>query len=319
MKIALIGYGVIGKVHINVINNLNENLVGICDIDENKLNGFDENITYTDYKEMLDKTNPDIVHICTPHYLHKEMIIYALERNINVLCEKPICISKEELNEIEIAVRKSNTQLGVCYQNRYEPVILFAKEYLKNKEVVSAHGSLLWHRDAQYYSQASWRGVKEYEGGGVLINQAIHTIDLLQYFYGMPEEITAHIDNVSLKGVIDVEDTAILFSKNNDFSLIASNTAISDFPRKITLKTVDDEIVIFNNEVCINGKKYDCEKLNEIPGAKKIYGGGHTSLIKDFYDCVEKNIKFDIDFYEASKSLKIVLAAYISQGKNIKI
>jgi predicted dehydrogenase len=319
MKIALIGYGVIGKVHINVINNLNENLVGICDIDENKLNGFDENITYTDYKEMLDKTNPDIVHICTPHYLHKEMIIYALERNINVLCEKPICISKEELNEIEIAVRKSNAQLGVCYQNRYEPVILFAKEYLKNKEVVSAHGSLLWHRDAQYYSQASWRGVKKYEGGGVLINQAIHTIDLLQYFYGMPEEITAHIDNVSLKGVIDVEDTAILFSKNNDFSLIASNTAISDFPRKITLKTVDDEIVVFNNEVCINGKKYDCEKLNEIPEAKKIYGGGHTSLIKDFYDCVEKNIKFDIDFYEASKSLKIVLAAYISQGKNIKI
>ena len=319
MKIALIGYGVIGKVHINVINNLNENLVGICDIDENKINGFDENITYTDYKEMLDKTNPDIVHICTPHYLHKEMIIYALERNINVLCEKPICISKEELNEIEIAVRKSNAQLGVCYQNRYEPVILFAKEYLKNKEVVSAHGSLLWHRDAQYYSQASWRGVKKYEGGGVLINQAIHTIDLLQYFYGMPEEITAHIDNVSLKGVIDVEDTAILFSKNNDFSLIASNTAISDFPRKITLKTVDDEIVVFNNEVCINGKKYDCEKLNEIPGTKKIYGGGHTSLIKDFYDCVEKNIKFDIDFYEASKSLKIVLAAYISQGKNIKI
>lgn len=319
MKVALIGYGVIGKVHVNVINCLKEDLVGICDIDKEKLISFDNKITYTDYKEMLDKTNPDVVHICTPHYLHKEMIIYALERNINVLCEKPICISNEELCEIESALKKSSAQLGVCYQNRYEPAILFAKGHLKNKKVISAHGSLFWHRDAKYYSQASWRGVKKYEGGGVLINQAIHTIDLLQYLFEMPKDITAYIDNISLKGIVEVEDTAVLFSKNNDFSLIASNAALMDFPIKITLNTTEDEIIICKNEVCINGQNYNCEMLKEIPDAKKIYGGGHASLIKDFYNCIEKNIKFDIDFYEASKSLKIVLAAYSSLGKNIKI
>ena len=152
-----------------------------------------------------------------------------------------------------------------------------------------------------------------------MINQAIHTIDLLQYFFEMPDEITAHIDNVSLKNIIEVEDTAVLYSKSGYFSLVASNAALTDFPRKITLKTAEDEIVIINNDVCINGKNYSCEALTNIPGAKKIYGGGHMSLIKDFYYCIENNVKFDIDFYEASKSLKIVLTAYMSQGRNMKI
>ena len=101
MRIALIGVGVIGKVHLNVISNTEEQIVGICDIDESKLIDFDSKITYKDYKKMLDETNPDIVHICTPHYLHKEMIVYALKKNINVFCEKPVCINYEEIDEIK--------------------------------------------------------------------------------------------------------------------------------------------------------------------------------------------------------------------------
>ena len=318
MKIALIGLGIIGKVHLNVINNSGEKLVGICDIDESKLSGFDENIIFTNYKKMIDITNPDIVHICTPHYLHKEMIIYALQNNVNVLCEKPICISLEELEEIEKTLITSNSQLGVCYQHRYDPSVIFTKDYIKDKKITSTFGLLMWKRDKDYYNQALWRGTKKYEGGGVLINQAIHTIDLLQLFGAMPSKVTAFIENISLKGVTDVEDNAIVFSSDNSFNLVASNTANRDYPIEIKLQTDTESIRICNNnEVYINGILFDCDKLDEIPGAKKVYGGGHNSLILDFYYCIKNNIKFPIDFYESSKSLKIVLAAYRSMGKEV--
>jgi predicted dehydrogenase len=164
-----------------------------------------------------------------------------------------------------------------------------------------------------------WRGNKKYEGGGVLINQAIHTIDLLQLYGNMPSKITAYIENISMKDIIDVEDNALVFSNDNKFHLVASNTANRDYPIEIKLQTETESIRICNNEVYINGILYDCDKLDEIPGAKKVYGGGHSSLIKDYYSCVKNGVKFEIDFYEASKSLKIVLAAYKSCGNEVEV
>lgn len=319
MKVVLIGVGVIGKVHLNVIKNSNVELVGICDIDESKLLNYDQNLRFTDYKKMIDDTNPDVVHICTPHYLHKEMIIYALNRNIHVFSEKPLCISKKEIEEIEIAVNNSKAQLGICYQNRYNPSTIFVKEYLKDKIIESIYGELRWHRDEKYYSQAYWRGKKEYEGGGVLINQAIHTIDLMQYLYRVPSQIKAEISNLTLRGIIDVEDNALVLSKDEDFKLSASNSSNKDYPIKIIIHTENEIIKIESNKVWINEKVYECEKLNLLPHAKETYGGGHAFIINDFYRCLENNIKFPIDIKEASKSLKIVLASYKSKGKIIKV
>ncbi len=319
MKIALIGFGNIGKIHLNVILSSTHQLVGICDIDEDKLIGFENELRFTDYKKMLDEVKPDIVHICTPHHLHKEMIIYALKNEINVFCEKPICINKREIDEIQDVLNNCSVQLGVCYQNRYNPSTIFIKNYLKGKEIILVEGELKWHRDAKYYSQSYWRGKKEYEGGGVLINQAIHTIDLMQYIGFYPSEICAKISNISLKGIIDVEDNAVVTSTDQRFKLTASNSCSKDYPVKIKIKTDDELIVIESNKVLINDKVYECEKLNLIGNAKEIYGGGHACIIKDFYYKVENKIKFDIDFYESIKSLKIVLASYQSQGKKVKV
>ncbi|MBE6143148.1 MAG: Gfo/Idh/MocA family oxidoreductase [Erysipelotrichaceae bacterium] len=319
MKVALIGVGVIGKVHLNVITNTDVELVGVCDIDESKLLNYQESIRFTDYKLMIDTTYPDIVHICTPHYLHKEMIIYALERNVNVFCEKPLCISNEELSELIEVISKSRAQLGVCYQNRYNPSTIFVKNYLKDKEVDSIYGELRWHRDEKYYSQGYWRGKKKYEGGGVLINQAIHTIDLMQYFYKVPSYLVSEISNQSLIGIIDVEDNASINSVDNKFKLVASNSSDKDYPIRIVINTKDEVIKIESNKVTINEKVYECEKLNILPHAKESYGGGHAYIINDFYRCIKENKKFSIDLFEASKSLKIVLASYKSEGKEIKV
>lgn len=319
MKVAVIGLGVIGKVHIKVVRETEHELVAVCDIDKEKLSLYPEVKDYTDYVQMLDESKPDIVHICTPHYLHTEMILAALKRDIHTLCEKPICIKEEDIPLILEAEKRSKAQLGVCFQNRYNPSTLFVQEYLKDKELLSAYGELKWHRDEKYYAQDEWRGKKVTEGGGVLINQALHTIDLLQYFCGMPKTIIGVCENRTLQGIIDVEDTAnVTLYGENRATMYATNTADKDYPVGILFRTETEEIKMLSDGVYINGEYHDCKVQGEFYG-KKIYGVGHRGLIYDFYDCIKKGKKFLIDGKEAVKAVKIVLAAYESNGKEVEL
>ena len=318
MRTAIIGLGVIGAVHINVLKSSNDTtIVAVCDVNQDKLNLYPEIAGYTDYKQMLDEVKPDVVHICTPHYLHAEMVIAALERDINVLCEKPLCIDKQDIPLILEAEKNSKAQLGVCFQNRYNISTLFVKEYLKNKEVLCAYGRMMWHRDQTYYNQAQWRGSKKYEGGSVLINQSLHTIDLLQWFMGMPNTVIGWCANVSLQDVIDTEDTATVICRGDkEFSILATNVAARDFPTEIVFKTTTDTIRMFPKGVFVNDTFYDFKGVDEVCG-KRVYGNGHYDLINDFYDCVKTGRKFPIDGLEGAKAVKIVLSAYESKGEEI--
>ena len=319
MRVAVIGLGVIGAVHSQVIRETGNELVAVCDTDTEKLSLYPEVKGYTDYVQMLDEIKPDIVHICTPHYLHAEMILAALNRDIHVLCEKPICIKEMDIPLILEAEKRSNAQLGVCVQNRYNPATLFVQEYLRDKKLISAHGELRWHRDEKYYAQGEWRGKKETEGGGVLINQALHTIDLLQYFCGMPESVSAVCENLSLQGIIDVEDTAnVKLYGKNEATMYATNAADKDYPVEIVFQTSAAEVRMQTEGVYIDGIYHDCKA--ECKGyGKKIYGVGHHGLIYDFYDCVKTGKRFPIGGEEAVKAVKIVLAAYKSGGEEVKI
>ena len=157
MKTAIIGYGVIGKVHAKVIPSYAE-LVAICDIDEAKLETAPDVAHYTDWKKMLDEVKPEAVHICTPHYLHAEMVIEALGRGINVLCEKPLCIHEGDIGRILEAAKNSTAQLCVCQQNRYNAVNTAVKKYIEGKKVEVGVGQVTWIRDAAYYNSGEWRG-----------------------------------------------------------------------------------------------------------------------------------------------------------------
>lgn len=314
MRIAVIGVGNIGNVHINAISKTDSELVAVCDTDNKKLSQYENLKLYNDYIDMLDEVKPDIVHICTPHYLHAEMVINALNRNINVLCEKPLCIKEADIGRILDAEKKSSAQLGVCFQNRYNLSTVFIKNYLKDKEIIGAHGIMMWQRDKAYYDQAEWRGTWDKEGGGVLINQALHTIDLLQLFTGMPSSVVAWCSNVSLQNIIETEDTAtLLCCGENDFSLSATNASAGNFPVEIIIKTKTEKIRLFPDCFYINDEYHDCKSTDAVFG-KKVYGSGHCALIEDFYDCVKTGRKFPIDGVEGVKAVRIVLAAYKSNG-----
>lgn len=313
MKTAIIGLGVIGKVHYEVLKKQGANIVALVDVDLSRLDGYDDVAKYSDYRIMLEEVRPDVVHICTPHYLHAEMIIGTLNSGANVLVEKPLCIREEEIDAILSAEKRAKGILGVCYQNRYNDSSAYVKEYLKGKKIVVGNAILNWHRDKAYYESAEWRGKKETEGGGVAINQAIHTIDLVQWISGMPKEVRAQISNASLAGVIDVEDTmgAVLRCRNGLFSVYATVTAKEDYPVSITFKTEDEEVVLYPDSVLINGEPVDIVADKKWYG-KEVYGSGHEKLIAHFYDCVTRGEKFPIDGKEGAKSLKIVLGIYKS-------
>ncbi|MBR4942551.1 MAG: Gfo/Idh/MocA family oxidoreductase [Clostridia bacterium] len=318
MRVGIIGLGTIGRVHKSVLTAIGEDIVAVCDMDTNVLSKYSEVKCYTDYREMLAKENLDVVHICTPHYLHTEMILAALERDIHVLCEKPMCIKREDVPLILAAEKRSKGRLGVCHQNRYNNVNAYLKEYLKDKKIISAHGELIWCRGKAYYAQAEWRGKKVTEGGGVLINQALHTLDLMQWFCGMPKTICARTDNLTLQGIIDVEDTAMLFCKGDvNFTFFATNTGGADMPTAIRLTLSNcQNIVVYPDKLFIDGKIVTEEDMHFFLG-KCCYGNGHEKLIADFYNCIKQEKPFMIDGTEASKVCNIIFDAYDSNGEKI--
>ena len=123
MKIAVVGLGVIGKTHVTALSFLGQEVSLLCDIIPERAQKVKETLApnarvYADFHEMLEKEKPDAVHICTPHYLHADMIVEALSRNIHVLCEKPLCIRHADIDRILTAEKASRATLGVCHQNR---------------------------------------------------------------------------------------------------------------------------------------------------------------------------------------------------------
>ena len=318
MKIAIVGYGNIGKTHYSILKKLGFNVSAVCDINFDRIKDLGVN-KYTDYNEMLEREKPNAVHICTPHYLHAQMVIDALNKNVNVLCEKPLCINEDDIEKILEAEKNSNAVLGVCHQNRYNLENLFAKQYLQDKELVSGYGEMIWCRDADYYRADEWRGKWETEGGGVLINQALHTLDLLIWFFGQPTEIDATISNLSLSGIIEVEDTAELRCKGDgvNFTFYATNSGTADNPIKIEMKTTEQTVCISNDKVMIDGVEHYFDDGVGLFG-KKCYGVGHIALIKDFYDCISSGKKFEIDGKEAAKVVKVILTAYKKAKNQLK-
>ena len=329
MRVGIVGIGAISSLHVTALLKSEDKIVAFCDIDESKFgamkNKFADRLDavaeYTDYDKMLECEDLDVVHICTPHYLHAPMICKALEKNINVLCEKPLAISYAQIDMIEKAVKASSAQLGVCFQNRYNPSVVRLKEFFADKTVRAGSGSVIWERNASYYLSGEWRGKWDTEGGGVMINQAIHTLDLLQYVCGMPKSVIAHTSNNSLQGVIEVEDTAFgIFTVDSDrnFVVTATNAAKHTFVAECKFYADKHTASIAGDTLVIDGVVVEKSELTESIG-KRVWGGGHATLISDFYDCIKSGRHFPIDFHEAKKAITLVLKMYESQGRKIEV
>lgn len=328
MKTAVIGCGNISRCHFNTIEKTEDvEIAAVCDIKPERAKIASQQHggkIYTDYIKMLDEVKPDVVHVCTPHYLHGEMSAEALKRGISVLCEKPCAMNEEGASFIENALKETKAQFGVCFQNRYNESVAIAKKILDNHEygdIVCARAFVYWKRELKYYSD-DWHGTKDKEGGGVLINQSIHTLDLLRYLLGEDmKSVCGHAVNEKFGDEIEVEDTVSARFITESGKVAYFNATIGagiDHPVMIDIVCEKATLRIEgNNAYKIEGGSY--EKLylsadSEFVG-QKYWGNGHESLISDFYDCLKTGRKFPVDFSEGRKSVSEFTAVYASSEK----
>lgn len=318
MKAVVIGCGSIAPVHIDAILASGNEVIGLCDKNPVRAQTLKDRFgltcgIYTDFRRLKELC-PDAVHICTPHYLHAEMIKWALSENFNVLSEKPLCINAQELEEIGKALSLSRGKLGICLQNRYNESTLFAEKLLADKKIAGAFGSVIWRRDSDYYLGSDWRGRKISEGGSALINQAIHTMDLMFLLCGYPKTVAATVANHRHKGTTDTEDTvSALFEGGCAMHFFASTTADRDFPVRIEILTEDSRIAVEQDSVTVDGIKTSTAQRRETFG-KQVWGCGHKRLISDFYSCLNSGARFPVGYEEAARIMRAVFAVYASNG-----
>ena len=187
MKAAIVGFGTISIVHIDAIaSNPGMELVAICDINEDLAAKVPEGVKfYTDYKKMAEEVKPDVIHNLLPHYLHYPVTKDLVEMGFNVFCEKPIALNSKEAEQFcQLEKDHPEVKIGVCLQNRMNETTEELKRIIESGEygkIVGIRGFVPWRRDKAYYDAQPWRGKWKYAGGGSMINQSLHTLDLLYF------------------------------------------------------------------------------------------------------------------------------------------
>ena len=332
-KCAVIGLGAIHMNHVRAIQALPYcSIVAVCDIDETKLAAKTQELHcagYTDYREMLEQEEIDVVHICTPHYLHAPMAIYALEHGCHVLVEKPMGMNSLETEAMIQAAEASGRQLGICFQNRYNPTVRRIRELIDQGALgkfISSKTIVSWNRDASYYAQGAWRGTWREEGGGVLINQAIHTMDLTQWLAGLPVDVQAQTSCFRLGDAIEVEDTAHGYFHYADGAtgvFYLTNAFGADDPVELDL-IFEKATVRLKKDLHIeyaDGTEEHMDDQSLVGGAKGYWGNSHNTLIRDYYESLNEGRSFPIDGPEAAKIIRVLDAIYHSAatGNRIKI
>ncbi len=325
MNVALVGCGVIAPNHINALLSLDSvKIVALCDIDTKKAYALAESFSisdvkiYSDYYKMLcEEKDLTSIHIATPHYLHADMAIEALRLDINVFLEKPMCISNEDIERLKEAESASAASLCVCFQNRFTNAVIEAKR-ITDADGGARNGymTVIWKRDEAYYRSAEWRGRYSTEGGGVMINQAIHSLDLLTYFLGKPLSVTATKSNRHLKNIIEVEDTCegyITFEGGGRALFYATTAAPSFDTTGIFLESENHRIEIKLPRLCVDGADITFEDDSAFIG-KRCYGNGHARLIKLYYEAIESNSRMPVTISDAEYATRIINAAYKSDN-----
>ena len=213
LRYGVIGIKGIGRRHFQTVRDHKQcDLVAVADIDEALARKVTNDLgitSYTDYRDMLEKESLDVVSIATPHNLHGSIGLDCLEIGAHVLMEKPLAIRVSEADLLIETARKKGVKLGVCHQYRTFRVSQTLKNLIDSGEIGNVM-RVLWNwghlRQQSYYDQDPWRGTFSHAGGGILMSQASHELDLICWLFGKPLQVTAMIGNQLHP--IQVEDTA---------------------------------------------------------------------------------------------------------------
>lgn len=327
MRCGIVGCGGVAQVHAKAIHEIMPGaLIAVADIVPEKAQELAEKYgakAYSSLGAMLCSEQIDVLHICTPHHLHVPMTVAALKVGTHVFMEKPPVIDEEQWDFLQRTLdqKKISSRLGICFQNRYNDSVQFVKKELESGKygrVLGVRGIVTWHRDQDYYYSSNWRGKLATEGGGALMNQAIHTLDLMQYFIKeKPLSVKAVKDKLHLPEDIEVEDlvAAHITYPRARASFYVTTGYVKDVPPLIELECEKGRLRIEEDLVTIfaDGEA----KIHSFTDQKRLgkshWGMGHLTTIREFYDCLKENRKFAIEMEDVADTIWLLLRIY---GKN---
>lgn len=342
MNYALIGCGRIATNHIKAVINNNLNLVAVCDILPENMDSLlakhglekDTNIKhYTDYKKMIEENEITLIGIATESGLHEEIALYCIQQGIHVIIEKPMAMSIAGANAIIKAAKEHHVKVSACHQNRFNVAVQKMRGAVEGDRFGKiSHGSIhvRWNRNADYYTQAPWRGTWE-QDGGCLMNQCIHGIDLLRWMMGDEIKSVYGITNQQFHNYLEAEDIgmAVIQFKSGAIATVEGTTNV--YPHNL-----EETLYLFGEKgtVKLGGKSTnaidvwdladaDAAELSENKGfheeTNNVYGNGHTSLYHDVIEAIEEDREPYVNAEAGKNALELVLAIYKSAAEGAPV
>jgi predicted dehydrogenase len=282
-------------------------------------------VVYDDLGALVQHRPLDAVIVGSPSGVHAEQGILAARAGLHVLVEKPIDVTLAAADRLIAAARDNGVRLGVLFQDRTQPSFVRLRELLASGALgrpVLASARVKWYRAPEYYSGSRWRGTRALDGGGAVINQGIHTIDLLIWLLGPVSRVLA--DTATLMHRIEVEDTAVgilEFASGARASFEATTAAYPGYPRRVELTTTEGTIVLEHDRVVAADLRSPVEGLappidpdsNRSASSPVVSDArGHRRLIEDFVTAVEQGHDPLCSGAEGRRSLAVVEAIYES-------
>ena len=332
LRFGIIGPGSIAHLHSSAIKQADcAELVAIYGRDGKKAKEFALQHglkAFTDLEAFLACKDIDAITIATASGTHLDIGAQAAHHRKHILCEKPLEVTPQRAENLIEVCAKNNVQLGVFFQARFDECTQLAKEAINRGrlgKILLASCQMRWYRSQEYYDSAAWRGTWALDGGGCLMNQGIHTIDLLLYLVGRPAVVSALQGPVTHRR-IEVEDNlcaAVRFQNGAIGTIEASTSCSPGFPRRIEISGEKGTLGIEGNRIFRwefdEKSPEDKEKMSagdtSIGGAADptaIDVTSHRLVVEDFVRSIQKNRKPFIDGAEGKRAVDFVCAVYES-------
>ncbi|MFA6568425.1 MAG: Gfo/Idh/MocA family oxidoreductase [Victivallales bacterium] len=342
VKFGIIGTGAIAKMHAEALRLTdNAELYIVYDKIPERAAAFAQkhNCRMVSSFDELLSSDVEAVTIATPSGLHAEVAIPAARAGKHILCEKPLEVTVSKTNDLVRACESSNVRLSAVFQSRFSHAVQTIRKAVdagRFGEPVLAAASVRWYRNPEYYASAGWRGTWALDGGGALMNQGIHTVDLLVYFNGDVSEVTGRIARLMHKS-IEVEDTvvAMLKFKNNSLGTIEASTACAPgFPRRVELSGTKGSVMLEDDRIIrwtFADERPEDEEIRRVCGLGEGQRGGssdpsaispegHGRQISELAEAILNGHGLTTPGAEGKRAVELICAVYESArtGTTIK-
>lgn len=334
VRFGIVGTGMIADFHAKAVASLEGvELAGVFSRNSEKALDFASRHgtkAVSSLEALLGDPQIDAICVTTPSGTHGEIAIAALNAGKHVLCEKPLEVTREKVDAMIAAAQRNNRHLAAVFQMRFnDGAVQMKKAFEAGRfgKVALCSCYIKWWRSQEYYDNGGWRGTKQLDGGGVLFNQGIHTLDLLQWIAGMPKTVQARIATLAHER-IEVEDTAVALLEypSGALGIIEASTAASPgFPSRIEISGDRGSAVLEGDrlvkwtfaeeapeDVVIRERAKQGEFGSGASDPKAISIEGHRRQIEDLADSIRHNRSPAVPGSEARNAVHLVLGLYES-------